>query len=127
MERKKTKRIYLRITETELRSIKNRASKFQSVTQFIFSAIEAFEDTTIQDRMDAVKRLAQYYSKTDEKLAHIGGNLNQAMRRVNEAAKAGTPTQALILNGLMKEIRQCHQVCNLLRKELSEETRKSVI
>ncbi len=127
MERKKTKRIYLRVSEDLLKAIKKRAYRFQSLTQFIFAAIDAFEDTTIQDQMDSRNRLTQYYSKTDEKLAHIGGNLNQAMRRVNEAAKVSAPTQALILNSLLPEIRQCLQLCIQLRKELTELTRKSVI
>lgn len=127
MEKKKTKRIYLRVNEDSFAAIKKRSGKFQSMTQFIFAAIEAFEDTTIRERLKSSKRLTEYYSKTDEKLAHIGGNLNQAMRRVNEAAIIGSPTQALILKSLMPEIRQCYQVCTQLRRDLTEATHNSVI
>lgn len=127
MKSKKTKEIHIRLSEKELTAIKIRASKFQSLTQFIFAAIQSFDDTTIQERMDSRKRLAEYYKKTDEMLAHVGGNLNQAMRRVNEAAKVCAPTQALIINGLMPEIRECHQACNQLRKELLDVTRNIVI
>lgn len=113
------------MSEDDLTAIKDRASKFQSLTQFIFAAIQSFDDTTIQERMNLRKRLAEFYAKTDEKLAHIGGNLNQAMRRVNEAAKVGTPTQAFILNDLKPEIKECSQVCIQLRKELLDATRKT--
>lgn len=126
MKKKKTKRIFLRVTEDELTQIKKRASRFQSLTQFVFSAIRAFEDYTLSEKLEAERRLADYYTKADEKLAHIGGNLNQAMKRVNEASKIGSPTQALILNGLMPEIRQCLEVCQQLRKEILRETSDTV-
>ena len=125
MKQKKTKRIFLRLTEEELNEIRKRSNKFQSITQYVFAAIHAFEDTTIQEKMEMSKRLAEFYVKADEKLGHIGGNLNQAMRQVNEASKIGTPTYALLINRLMPEIIQCYQLCAQLRKELLTETQKA--
>lgn len=118
MKKKKTRRLYLRLTEEELTEIRCRSKKFDSITHFVFSSIKAFNDTTVKEKMETRKRLAEYYSKADQMLAHVGGNLNQAMRQVNEAAKVGHPTQALILNRLMPEIIQCQKVCIELRNEL---------
>ncbi len=126
MERKKTKRIYLRVSDHELMEIKNRAIKFQSITQYILNAVQSFYDCTIQERLEAKKALAEYYRKYESHLAHIGGNLNQAMRQVNEAAIAGHPTQALILNNLIPKIMECRNVCIELRKELFEVTKNIV-
>lgn len=126
MKKKKTKRINIRVTEDEFTEIRKRAKKFQSLTQFIMTSIQSFEDNTIQERMEERKKLTMYYSKADEILGHIGGNLNQAMRRVNEAAKISLPTQSLILNGLIPVISQCNDICMKLRKDLYEITSKSV-
>lgn len=127
MKKKKTKRIYLRVSEDLLTDIKNRASKFESLTQFIFAAIQSFNDTTIQERIEVKKQLGEYYSKYDKHLAHVGGNLNQAMKRVNEASIAGTQTQALILNNLIPSINECHSLLIEMRKELYETTRNIAI
>lgn len=125
MKNKKTKRINIRVTEDEFTEIRQRAKKFQSLTHFIMTSIQSFEDNTIQERMEERKKLTMYYSKADEILGHIGGNLNQAMKRVNEAAKISIPTQSLILNGLLPVISQCNDICLRLRKELYEVTSKS--
>ncbi len=126
MKTKKTKRLHIRLTEEEYTEIKKRAERFQSVTQYVLSAISDFSDSTVHDRMIAIKLLSEYYVNTEKHLAHIGGNLNQAMRRVNEAAKVAHPTQAMILTDLMPEIRQCHTVCTDLRKELMNFTKETI-
>ena len=126
MRHKKTKQLHFRISEDDFNEIRKRASKFQSVSHFVISAIKDFGDATIREKMYACSRLSEYYSSTDQKLAHIGGNLNQAMKRVNEAAKVAHPTQALILEGLIPEIRECSNICLDLRKELRSITCKVI-
>ncbi len=127
MKKNKTKRLFIRVTEDIHTEIKNRAKKFDSISHFVFTAIQSFTDTTIKERMEAKKQLAEFYCKYDKHLAHIGGNLNQAMKRVNEASIAGLPTQALILNNLMPSINECHSLLIEMRKELYETTRNIAI
>lgn len=126
MKTKKTKRLHIRLTEEEFAEIKKRAERFQSVSHFILSAIKEFSDSTLHDKLEARKRLSDYYVKAETHLAHIGGNLNQSMRRVNEAAKVAHPTQAMIISSLMPEIRQCYDVCNDLRKQLMYTTKETI-
>lgn len=126
MKAKKTKRYEIRLTEVEFAEIRKRAEKFNSISHFLHSAINEFSDSTIKDKMDARKHLSDWYVRADTHLAHIGGNLNQAMRRVNEASKVGHPTHGLIMSGLMPDIRECYKVCTELRKELMMITSKTV-
>lgn len=126
MKTKKTRRLYLRLTESEFSSIKKRAEKFDSLTHFILTAINDFGDTTIKERLEMRKRLAEFYSKAEQILSHVGGNLNQAMRQVNEAAKIAHPTQTLILNRLKPQIEDCLRVCLDLRKDVLQVTKEAV-
>ena len=126
MKAKKTRRYGIRLTEAEFKEIRKRSERFQSISHFLLSAVNEFSDSTIKEKMEVRKRLSDFYVKAETHLAHIGGNLNQAMRRVNEAAKVAHPTQGRILTGLMPEIRDCYKVCTELRKELMNITSQTV-
>lgn len=54
-------------------------------------AIAEFSDINAIERLSMQKDIALLYRSIDEKLAHIGGNINQSMRRINEASIAGIP------------------------------------
>ena len=124
MKTKRTRQVHFRISEEEYDKIKKRAAKYGGITQFYAAAAEVLIDTSIQERIELRKLISEQYLRIDQKLAHSGGNLNQAMRQVNEAAKVAHPTQALILNSLMPQIEQYHQENTEVRKLLSELTKK---
>lgn len=123
MLRNKTRQINLRLTEDQYADLKRRSCQFDTMTHFINEAIKEFSDTTITEKLETRKRLAELYKSIDEKFAHIGGNLNQAMRRINEAAKANLPYGAIMQNDFMPRVEDSYQLCLQLRRELEEITR----
>lgn len=123
MKRNKTRQINLRLSNEDLIQIKKRSSQFDTMTHFINEAIKEFSDTTVTEKLETRKKLAELYKALDEKLAHVGGNLNQAMRRINESAKANLPYGSIMLKELMPKVQDCYQLCLQLRHELEEITR----
>lgn len=124
MKSKKTKEIHFRLSEDEYRKIADRSKKFDSITNFLMRAIEEFSNVNAAENVENRKNIAKFYAKMDEKLAHVGGNLNQAMKRINEAAVAGIPYYALMQNQLMPRVKECYDLCNEIRKDTLELTRK---
>lgn len=124
MKTKRTRQVHFRISEEDYEKIKKRAAKYGGITQFYAAAAEVLIDTSIQERIELRKLISEQYLSMDQKLAHAGGNLNQAMRQVNEAAKAAHSTHAMILNGLLPKIEEYHQANIEVRKLLFELTKK---
>ena len=126
MIKNKTRRLYIRLTEDQFNEIRRRSEPFQTMSAFINAAITEFSDTSAREKLESRKRLADLFSRFDEKLAHLGGNLNQAMRRINENVKVDTSFHSLLMNDYMLRMGECHSLLIMLRKELYDITKKTV-
>lgn len=126
MTKKKTKRIYLRITEEEYDAISRRSKPFQSMTNFIKRAISEFSDSTVAESMETRRNLAKNFAEMDEKLSHVGGNLNQAMKRINEAAVEGHPYQDIMQTRLLPIVKECYELCIDIRTSTRDITQKLI-
>lgn len=90
------------------------------------AAIREFSDTTARDRQESVKSLTELYTAIDSKLGHVGGNLNQAMKRINETSQAGLPINALLRDPLLPTVKECYELCLEIRKQLFDITKTAV-
>lgn len=115
---KKTKYFKLRLTPEELTSLKKQADGFSSVTHFVKEAIKEFSGQSPKQRIEMRSKVAQYFSSIDVHLAHMGGNLNQAMHRCNEASKAGIPVGTILMNDVVPKVQDCHAMLIEIRKVL---------
>ena len=96
------------------------------MSNFIVQALNEFSDSTAKEKIEVSKRLAELYVSIDAKLAHIGGNLNQAMRRINEINQAGLDYSSLLKDKLLPEVQSCTSLCIEVRKLLSDITLNAV-
>ena len=85
----KTKQFHSRVTPSRYEEIRKRSVDFQSISNFINSAIDEFSDDTYKIKRDTRRQLIDYYSQANLHLSHVGGNLNQAMHHINAMAKSG--------------------------------------
>lgn len=122
----KTSRLYIRLTAEEHAAIRKRALKFQSMSHFVSAAIMEFSDTSARERQESNAHLTELYTAIDSKLGHVGGNLNQAMKRINETAMAGHPINALLRDPLLPTVKQCYELCLEIRKQLFNITKTAV-
>ena len=96
------------------------------MSEFVAQAIKEFSNTSMKENLENRNRLAEIYRRFDEKLAHVGGNLNQAMRRINETAKAGRSFDAIFQYDFMPRVEELYILYMDLRKELQELTEKGL-
>lgn len=94
------------------------------MSAFIKEAVKEFSNSSIKENLESRKELTETYKKIDEKLAHVGGNLNQAMRRINESAKAGYPFDGIFKEYFIPSMQDTYNVCMELRKEIFDITSK---
>lgn len=87
--KKRTKHITLRLTPEEYAAITDKLTPHVSVSQYIRSALKEYSGNGAKVKITLMKELSDFYKYYEYQLSHISGNLNQAMKRVNELASAG--------------------------------------
>lgn len=124
MKTRKTKYLKARMTEDEITLHRQRAQAHGSLTQYIRAALAEYSDVNAKQRIDLVRELDSYYLKYWHELSHIGGNLNQSVKRANELAIAGllSPDH---LSRLMHVIQDTQATLCRLNKELHHVTQKA--
>lgn len=121
---KKTNYLQLRLTPSQFEDIKRRYPPFGTMSNFVIQALKEFSNASAKEKIDVAKQLANSFVTIDNKLAHVGGNINQAMKRVNERRVAGIEYDSLLLTTLLPELHSCMELCNELRKEIRDITYK---
>lgn len=116
----------MRVTPTTYMKIVGKSEPFGSISNYLEQAVSEFSDATARDKLAAATKLAEIFVRLDSNLAHIGGNLNQAMHRINENAIAGLPNSHLLLNKALPEIQACKELCDSVRLEIRQLTFKIV-
>ena len=114
----KTKRIYFRVSESEHREILNNSKNFQGITHYILTAIKEFSNMTHKEKVEASKEMIKLYREANVHLAHIGGNLNQTVHRINELSNGGVDVSPIILNEIYPQVQQVYSFCIILQGEL---------
>lgn len=122
----KTKQIHFRISPEEFESIKKNSSNFQGITHYIRSAIEEFSNANSKTKLEAARDLAKILKEFDYKLAHVGGNLNQAMHRCNELSSAGLLNASNFESNIHKDIIECYNLLLSFRKQVSDIVKKYI-
>lgn len=124
MESNKTKRIYLRVTPSEYEEIKQRSSQFLGMSHYILSAVREFSNQNTRAKIAASTELATLYQEMNIHLAHIGGNLNQAMQQYNTVAKMGIANPTYLHNSVYPHIEAAYSLCKELQQSLMTITKK---
>lgn len=121
----RTKRIEIRLTEVEYSHIKSKAESYNSIGQYIRSAIKEYSDVDAKQKLRLIEDLGNFYRESRSDLSHIGGNLNQSVKRANELAVAGLLSGSYISQVLMPEIVKTRKVLDSLQRQLSSLTKKA--
>lgn len=84
--RKGKKDIFFRMDENEFNDLQIHFSDFDSMGDFFINAAREFSNKDVSQIIKAEEELALFYKKYSNELSHLGGNLNQYVRHLNELA-----------------------------------------
>lgn len=114
----RTKYFQLRLTEEEYAELKAKSASYVSVSQYIRDALSEYSNINVKQKLRLLSELGCYYRKFQSDLSHIGGNLNQSVKRANELSVAGLLPPSYISEVLMPEITRTLETLDTLRREL---------
>lgn len=123
--RQRNKFFQLRLTESELSAIRAKSAAYKSVSHYIRSAVAEYSNVGAKERLNRLIQLGEFYNKWSAELGHLGGNLNQHMKRANELAVAGLLSEAC-MERLSAVVNDTKAMLNEIKRELYDVTRKGV-
>lgn len=126
MKQQRTKYIKVRMTLAEVLQFKEKAKSYGSVSNYIRSAVAEYSNVNAKRKLELIQELGTFYRKFQYELSHIGGNLNQSVKRINELSVAGLLSPSYIKEVLMPSILETQSTLNGLKKELDAVTKRAV-
>ena len=122
----RTKYFQLRLTEEEYADLKAKSASYVSVSQYIRDALSEYSNINVKQKLRLLNELGCYYRKFQSDLSHIGGNLNQSVKRANELSVAGLLTQSYLSQVLLPTIINTQRTLYTFHDELLKVTKKAV-
>lgn len=117
---KKEHRLWIRVTEREMKQIKEKSIPFRSVASYIRTALSEFSNLDAKTKLDNINSLSDLLHTYQNELSSIAGNLNQAMKRINELNVAGMLMSHTINNELLPHLKSVHSLCMQIKSELDK-------
>lgn len=118
MKEQRNKYIKVRMTPEEVRAFKEKSAEYKTVSHYVRKALEEYSNVSIRRQLELMQELGSFYRRYQSELSHIGGNLNQAVKRVNELAVAGLLPQSYIQEVLFPVISDTQDAINGIKRQL---------
>ena len=119
MKEQRNKYIKVRMTPEEIRAFKEKAAEYKTVSHYVRKALEEYSNVSVRRQLELMQELGSFYRRYQSELSHIGGNLNQTVKRANELAVAGLlPPSYNIREVLLPVIRNTQDAVNGIKRQL---------
>lgn len=122
----KNKQVNIRVSEAELRLLKERSVNYKNLSSYILDACMKFDDSLTVGRIDLINSWAKEINKYKSDLSHLGNNINQLAHYVNNQISLGIYTSLAVQNELelLKETTSLLLSINEQNKILLDEFKK---
>lgn len=117
MKDKRKIRFEIRLSEEEYKLFKQKAERYQTMSSMIRDAVRDFDDVNTQGKIDSLTEIKNYYTRFDQRLGWLGGNINQAQKRANELAITGELSPEYIYRVLFPKINEAISVIREMKTE----------
>lgn len=118
MREHRNKYIKVRMTPDEVREFKEKSADYKTVSHYVRKALEEYSNVSVRRQLELMQELSSFYRRYQGELSHIGGNLNQAVKRANELAVAGLLPPSYIREILFPVIRDTQETVNGIKRQL---------
>ena len=126
MKEQRNKYIKVRMTPEEIRAFKEKSAEYKTVSHYVRKALEEYSNVSVRRQLELMQELGSFYRRYQSELSHIGGNLNQTVKRANELAVAGLLPPSYIQEVLLPVIRDTQDAVNGIKRQLDTLTLKTV-
>lgn len=120
MNDKRTYRFELRLSEEEYKLFKEKAKNYQTMSSMIRDAVKGFNDVQTQGKIAALTEIKNYYTRFDQRLGWLGGNINQAQHRANELAIAGELSPDYVQQVLFPNVQEAIKLVREMKSKQDE-------
>jgi len=118
MKEQRNKYIKVRMTLEEVRAFKEKSAEYKTVSHYVRKALEEYSNVSVRRQLELMQELGSFYRRYQSELSHIGGNINQAMKRANELAVAGLLPPSYIREVLFPVIWDTQESVNGIKRQL---------
>ena len=118
MKEQRNKYIKVRMTPEEIRAFKEKSADYKTVSHYVRKALEEYSNVSVKQQLELMQELSSFYRRYQGELSHIGGNLNQTVKRTNELAVAGLLPPSYIREVLFPVIRDTQESVNGIKRQL---------
>ena len=118
MKEHRNKYIKVRMTPEEVREFKEKSAEYKTVSHYVRKALEEYSNVSIRRQLELMQELGSFYRRYQSELSHIGGNLNQAVKRANELAVSGLLSPSYIREVLLPVIQDTQETVNGIKRQL---------
>lgn len=118
MRKHRNKYIKVRMTPEEIRAFKEKSAEYKTVSHYVRKALEEYSNVSVRRQLELMQELSSFYRRYQGELSHIGGNLNQTVKRANELAVAGLLPPSYIREVLLPVIRDTQETVNGIKRQL---------
>lgn len=125
MKEQRNKYIKVRMTPEEIRAFKEKAAEYKTVSHYVRKALEEYSNVSVRRQLELMQELGSFYRRYQSELSHIGGNLNQTVKRANELAVAGLLPPSYIQEVLLPVIRDTQDAINGIKRQLDTLTQRT--
>ena len=146
MKEQRNKYIKVRMTLEEVRSFKEKSAEYKTVSHYVRKALEEYSNVSVRRQLELMQELGSFYRRYQGELSHIGGNLNQVVKRArryqgelshiggnlnqvvkraNELAVAGLLPPSYIQEVLLPVIRDTQNIVNGIKRGLDMLTQRT--
>lgn len=120
-ERKKNKRLYIRISDEEEKAIKAKAKKYPSLSAYVLDAALHFDDRQGILKIETMEKWAALYLEKKNLLSNIASNINQLAHYANQCKNIGVVNEKVLV-----EIEATVKEWNCLAQSIISENREIV-
>lgn len=118
MKEHRNKYIKVRMTPEEVREFKEKSAEYKTVSHYVRKALEEYSNVSVRQQLELMQELGSFYRRYQSELSHIGGNLNQAVKRANELAVSGLLPPSYIREVLLPVIQDTQETVNGIKRQL---------
>lgn len=118
--KRKTKRIYIRLTSDDEALFRRKAARYQTVSAMVRDAVKQFDDTATLGKIDALHAMMEYYKRYEQQLSWLGSNFNQSVHRANELAISEGLTPQFFEQVLYPQTKEIIRLIQELKRQLSQ-------